>query len=112
MFKSKIIISTLFLLILLIVTSITKNKTRMIEKKLYKLNKTITLKEKDINESQLEFFFLTSPAKIEKKIIILGLNSYKPIENSNIFLNLSNFSSFQKNITTLNKQDEKEKKKN
>ena len=63
MFRSKIIISILIFLILLIITSIIKNQTRIIEKKLYKLNKKITLKEKDINESQLDFYFLSSPAK-------------------------------------------------
>ena len=67
MFKSKAIISTIIFLILLIITSIIKNQTRIIEKKLYKLNEEIVLKEKDINESQLDFYFLISPAEIEKK---------------------------------------------
>jgi len=57
MFKTKIIISTIIFLILLIVTSIIKNKTRIIEKKSFKLNKKITLKKQDINESQLDFHF-------------------------------------------------------
>ena len=58
MFRSKIVISSVIFLILLIITSIIKNQTRVIEKKLYKLNKIISLKEKNINEAQLEFFFL------------------------------------------------------
>ena len=48
MFRSKIIIPTIIFLILLIITSIIKNQTRIIEKKLSKLNKKIILKEKDI----------------------------------------------------------------
>ena len=67
MFKLKITISTIIFLTLLIITSMIKNKTRIIEKDLYKLNKKISLKEKDINESQLDFHFLTTPAEIEKR---------------------------------------------
>ena len=48
MFKLKFFISTIIILILLIFTSIVKNQTRIIEKKLFKLNKIIVLKEKDI----------------------------------------------------------------
>ena len=42
MFRLKIIIPTIIFLILLIITSIIKNQTRIIEKKLYKLNEKIT----------------------------------------------------------------------
>lgn len=112
MFKSKIIISTIMFLILLIVTSIIKNKTRIIEKKSFKLNKNIALKKQDINESQLDFYFLTSPAEIEKKVKILGQNNYSPIKKSNIFLSFSTFNSIQNQITILNNQNEKEKKRN
>ena len=112
MFKTKIIISTIIFLILLIVTSIIKNKTRIIEKKSFKLNKKITLKKQDINESQLDFHFLTSPAEIEKKVKILGQNNYSPIKKSNIFLSLSTFNSIQKQITILNNKNEKTKKRN
>ena len=103
MFKSKIIISTLIFLIFLIFTSIIKNQTRTIEKALYKLNKKIFLKEKDINESELEFYFLTSPVEIEKKIKILDLEKYSPIKKSNLYLNPLNFTNIQKKISTLNK---------
>ena len=112
MFKTKIIISTIIFLILLIVTSIIKNKTRIIEKKSFKLNEKITLKKQDINESQLDFHFLTSPAEIEKKVKILGQNNYSPIKKSNIFLSLSTFNSIQNQITILNNKNEKTKKRN
>ena len=111
MFKPKVIIITTIFLILLIITSIIKNQTRIIEKKLYKLNEKIVLKEKDVNESQLDFYFLISPAEIEKKVKILGQINYIPIKNSNIFLNLSNFTDTQKRISTLDKKNEKKIKK-
>ncbi|MDA9180898.1 hypothetical protein N9O04_01250 [Pelagibacteraceae bacterium] len=102
----------IFFLFLLIITSIIKNETRIIEKKLFKLNKKIILTEKDINESELDFYFLTSPAEIEKKVKILGNTNYNPIKNSNIFLSLSDFTNLQKKISILKKHDKKEPKKN
>jgi|TARA_X000001036_G_C20050181_1_gene550588 hypothetical protein len=112
MVRSKIIIPTIIFLFFLIIISIIKNETRIIEKKLSKLNKQIILKEKDLNESELDFYFLTSPAEIEKRVKILGNTNYNPINNSNIFLNLSNFTDTQKKISILNKYNEKETKKN
>ena len=112
MVRSKIIIPTIIFLFLLIIISIIKNETRIIEKKLSKLNKQIILKERDLNESELDFYFLTSPAEIEKRVKILGNTNYNPINNSNIFLNLSNFTDTQKKLSILNKYNEKEKKKN
>ena len=111
MLKTKILITTV-ILIFLIVTSIIKNQTRIIEKKIHKLHKLITLKEKDINESQLDFYFLSSPSVIDKKVIILGKNNYQPIKNSKIFLSFSDFTNIQKKISELNKHNEKKTKKN
>ena len=112
MFRLKIIIPTIIFLTFLIVTSIIKNQTRIIEKKLYMLSKNIVLKEKEINKSQLEFYFLSSPFELEKKIKNLGYNNYSPIKNSKIFLSLSKFTDIQKKISILNNQDEKKTKKN
>ena len=112
MFKLKIVIPTIIFLILLIITSIIKNQTRTWEKKLLKISKKIALQEKDINESQLDFYFLTSPAEIEKKIKILGINNYSPIENSKIFLSLSNFADIKKKLSKTKIVNEKKIKKN
>ena len=112
MFKKEFIISTTVFVIFLLITSTVKNQTRIIEKNLYKLNKAIILKEKDVNESQLDFYFLTSPAEIEKKIIKLGQVNYSPIKNSKIFISLSNFTSIQKKISTFNNLNDKKTKKN
>ena len=112
MSKIKILLSGAIFFVLLIATSIIKNQTRVIEKKLNLLSSQILLKEKDINESQLDFFFLTSPSQIKKKIKNLGHNHYLPIKKSNIFLSLSNFKNIQKKISILDKQNEKKTKKN
>ncbi len=112
MFRLKIFIPIIIFLFLLIITSIIKNQTRIVEKKLYKLNEKIALKERDINESELDFYFLTSPAHLEKKIKILSHNNYSPIKNSKIFLTLSNFTNIQNKISIFNNKNEKETKKN
>ena len=110
MFRLKLTISTIIFLILLIFTSTIKNQTRIIEKKLNKLSKKIALKEKDINESQLDFYFLTSPAEIEQKVTLLGLNDYSPIEYSKIYLTYTDFTEIKKKISVLKINDEKKKK--
>ena len=56
MFKIKILLSILVFSSFLFATSIIKNETREIEKKILSLSKDIYSKEKDLNESQLTFF--------------------------------------------------------
>ena len=107
MFKAKFIISTLIFIILLIFTSLIKNETRIVEKKISKLNSKIFLKKKDINETQLDFYYLTSPSEIEKKLDVIGYNNYQPIEYSNIFLNFSDFTKIKNKITNLKRPDGK-----
>ncbi len=95
MFKIKIIIILLIFSSLLFGTSIIKNETRKIEKNIYQLNKKISQKEKNLNESQLDFSYLTSPSMIEKKIENLDIEQYLPMEYSKIFLSILNFNNLQ-----------------
>jgi len=111
MFKSKIALSVTVFVFFLIITSTIKNQTRIIEKQINQLNKKISLKEKDLNESQFDFYYLTSPILIEKKIKNLGYNHYLPMEHSKIFLNFLNFNNIQNKITILKNQHEEEIKK-
>ena len=110
MSRLKYVVSITLVLILLTITSIIKNQARILEMKLSKLNKEINLKEQDINESQLDFYFLTSPVELEKKIKTIGLNNYSPIENSKIFLSLTNFTNVKKKISLLEYKVKNEKK--
>jgi hypothetical protein len=95
----------------LIITSAIKNKTRIIEKQISNLNKKILIKKKDINETQLDFYYLTSPSEIEKKLNIIGLDNYQPIKYSNIFFDISDFTEMQNKITNLKNINEKKTKK-
>ena len=101
MFKMKFIIASSIFISFLLVTSIIKNKPRVIEKNISNLSKIILIKTKDINEAQLEFHYLTSPAEIEKKLSIIGFDNYKPIKYSNIFFDISDFTEIQNKISNL-----------
>ena len=109
MFKNKFVISISLFITFLVFTSTIKNKTRVLEKKISNLNTKILLKNKDLNETQLDFYYLTSPAEIEKKLKMIGFDTYKPIKYSNIYLSISNFSQIDNKISNLKKFNEKKK---
>ena len=111
MFKKKFIISSVIFVFLLILTSTIKNQTRMIEKKISSLNNKILVKKENINEAQMDFHYLTSPAEIEKRLNIIGFDHYRPIKHSNIFFNISEFNKIQNKTTNLKILDEKKIKK-
>ena len=111
MFRIKILISVVIFSSLLILTSFIKNQTRIIEKKIFNISKTVNSKENDLSESQLDFFYLTSPSIIEKKIENLDSNQYEPMEYSKIFLSISNFIELQNKVAIQGSQNDKKKKK-
>ena len=107
MFKIKFFLSIIIFSLLLITTSIIKNQTRELEKKTYQLSKIIFLKEKDLNESQLDFSYLTSPSIIESKIEHLDNAVYSPIDYSKIFLELSSFMNLKNKFAVQEYKNEK-----
>ncbi len=111
MFKTKFVISTFVIIFFLIITSVVKNKTRIIEKKISSLNVKILSKKRDINESQLDFYYLASPAEIEKRLNLIGFNYYQPISYSKIFFNITDFINVQNKISNLKSLNEKNQKK-
>ena len=111
MFKIKILVSVITFSILLIVTSIIKNQTRETEKKILYLGKIIKIKEKDLNESQLDFFYLTSPSKIENKVKNLDNENYFPMDYSKIFLSMSDFLNIKNKLAIKSVLNEKKTQK-
>ena len=92
---------------MLVGTSAIKNETRELEKKINVLTKAYTQKERNFNEVQLDYYYLTSPSMIEKKIEHLGVKKYIHMEYSKIFLSIENFINIQ-NKHVMNKiSDEK-----
>ena len=108
MFKSKYIVSVSIFITFLIITSSIKNKTRVIERQISNLNSKILLIEKNINEAQLDFHYLSSPKVIEKKLKILGFNNYQPIPYSKIYLDILDFNNIENKISNIQNLNEKE----
>ena len=111
MLKIKIIVSICIFLILFGVTSILKTQTRIIEKKIYKLEKRLGLIQRDLHETQLDYSYLSSPSYLSKKILELSFIEYSPMDFSRIYLSYLDFSNFQNKITILKENDEKKTKK-
>ena len=107
MFKTKFIIVTAVFITFLIVTSFIKNETRILEKKISNLSIKILQKNRDFNQGQLDFYYLSSPVEIEKKINVIGFENYYPIKYSNIFFNISDFTKIHNKISNLKKLNEK-----
>ena len=102
MFRTKFIISISVFVILLLATSVIKNKTRVIEKQISNLKKNILVKEKNVNEAELDFYYLTSPEELEKKLNLIGFNNYQPIKYSNIYFNISDLTKIKNKFSNLN----------
>ncbi len=111
MFKTKIVITTTLLIFFLVITSTIKNKTRILEKNIINLNNEIALKEKNLNETQLDFYYLTSPAEIEKRIEIISYKDYQPIVHSKIFLSINELITIKSQQSNLKNSNEKKIKK-
>ena len=94
--NKKLTISILVFSLLLFCTSIIKNKTRIIEKNITLYEKKIFNLEKELNESQLDFYYLTSPQILQEKISFLTSDKYQHLGISKIYLDYNNFISDQK----------------
>lgn len=97
--SSKFIISLLVFSFLLFFTSIIKNKTRVIEKNIISYKKKISFLERELHESQLDYFYLSSPKILQEKISFLTNDKYEYMSISKIYLNYDNFIQDQKKIT-------------
>ena len=111
MSKIKLIISICIFSILLVITSVVKNQTRIIEKNIYKIDRKIATIEKDLHETQLDYFYVSSPGYLSKKINQLDFIEYMPMDFSRIYLSYKDFEDSQKKITILKIDNEKKTKK-
>ena len=107
----KLIISIGIFAILLGITSAIKNQTRIIEKNTYKIKKRIVTLKKDLNETQLDFYYLSSPNNLSKKLNALDFVDYAPMDFSRIYFSYNDFINFQNKISTLDLKNEKKKQK-
>tara|TARA_X000001036_G_C20475272_1_gene723321 strand:- start:39 stop:377 length:339 start_codon:yes stop_codon:yes gene_type:complete len=111
MSKIKLIISISIFSILLGITSVIKNQTRIIEQSIYKIDRKIAVLEKDLHETQLDFFYVSSPGYLKKKINQLAFIDYIPMDFSRIYFNYRDFTDSQNKITILQMDNEKKSQK-
>ena len=111
MLKINLIISIFIFSILLSITSAIKNQTRIIEKNIYKIDRKIAVIKKDLHETQLDYFYVSYPGYLSKKIQQLAVIDYVPMDFSRIYFNYKDFIDSQKKITILKIDNEKKTKK-
>ncbi len=97
--NSKLIVSISVFSFLLFCTSIIKNKTRVIEKKIIYYEKVVSNLEKELFESQLDYHYLTSPKLLDEKISFLTSEQYQSMSFSKIYLDYNSFIQEQKKIS-------------
>ena len=96
MFNKKILISLTVFSVLMILTSIIKTQTRLIEKNISYYEKKISNLENNLYETQLDYFYLSSPDYISKKILEYSNEEYSSIKYSEIYFSLEQFIDQQK----------------
>ena len=99
MLKTKFIVSLLTFSFLLFFTSVIKNKTRVIEKKIVLAETNINNLKQSLNESQIDFFYLTSPKILKEKLQFLTSEEYEHMKFSKIYLDYESFIESQKNLS-------------
>ena len=111
MYNKKIFISLIIFSILLFTTSIIKTQTRLIEKNIKFYEKKISNLENNLYEIQLDYYYLSSPDNISKKILEYGNGEYSSIKYSEIYFSLDQFINQQKKTSKSFNYEKKNKKK-
>jgi hypothetical protein len=109
MIKIKFLFTIFVFSFLLTITSIIKNQTRIIEKNIYKIDRKILVLKKDLSETELDYFYLSSPNNLSNRTKDLALIDYVPMDFSRIYLNYNDFLDSKKTITNLKNDNEKKK---
>ena len=104
MIKIKFLFTIFVFSFLLTITSIIKNQTRIIEKNIYKIDRKILVLKKDLSETELDYFYLSSPNNLSNRTKDLALIDYVPMDFSRIYLNYNDFLDSKKKITNLKKR--------
>ena len=91
MFKKYIVITICLFFILFLTTSTIKNKSRNLEKDILKLKKDIFYLEKNLDEAEIDFIYLSSPENLIKKIENLNKIKYVNYDHSEVFLSVQHF---------------------
>ena len=91
MLNKKLFTTFTIFLFFMILTSVLKTQTRIIEKKIEISMRNISVIKNNLYESQLEYSYLSSPSYISNKILKYSDKEYSTIELSRIYLSLEQF---------------------
>ena len=107
MFKKSIIISLSIFSIFMIFTSIIKKNTRNIEKKIKKLDREVSILEKDYMDAKIDFIYLSRPENLKKYSVKFNINEYSTYDYSRIFLSTKEFINYTSKQTKKYKENKK-----
>ncbi len=91
MFNRPIIILFSIFFLLILSASVIKNKSRNLEKEIFKLKSDILLLEKHINDAEVEYIYLSSPEILIKNLDQLNKNQYSTQKPNRIFYSTDQF---------------------
>ena len=111
MFNKALVSSLSIFLVFMVFTSSIKHKTRTLEKKINVLQDKIISLKKDLKEAKTDYVYLSSPAQLEKYLIVLDIKDYITFDTSNIFFSPQEFIISKQKETKLLKNNEYEKNK-
>ena len=111
MYNKALIASLSIFLVLMVFTSSIKHKTRTLEKKIYVLKDKIISLKKNLKDAKTDYVYLSSPAQLEKYLIILDIKDYITFNTSNIYFSPEEFIITKQKETKLLKNNEYEKNK-
>ena len=109
MFNKKTIIIISIFILFTVLTPIIKNETRSIERDISKYKKKINFLNKNIFEAQLEYFYLSSPDILSKKIRKYSDDNYLTLGLSQIYLNMEIFLDQKRKISQIAIDENKKK---
>ena len=108
MFNKNLIISLITFLVLMIFTSSVKHKTRNFEKKINTVNSEIIVLRKEFSDAKTDFVYLSSPAQLQKYLLILNVNDFYTYDISRIFRSTEQFLIYKNKQTKFLKKNNNE----
>tara|TARA_X000000368_G_C22652272_1_gene545808 strand:- start:15 stop:344 length:330 start_codon:yes stop_codon:yes gene_type:complete len=109
MINKKVFSIAMIYILFLVSIPIIKNKTRIIEKNILNFENKIIDLERNLQEAQLEFHYLSSPEILSKNINKYSDIDYVNLELSQIYSNIHHFKSEQSKTSKIIRNEKKKK---
>tara|TARA_Y100001970_G_C13460922_1_gene475025 strand:- start:14 stop:343 length:330 start_codon:yes stop_codon:yes gene_type:complete len=91
MFKKPIILLIFCFFLLTVTTSLIKNKSRNLERDIFQLKKDVSLLEKQINDAEIDYTYLSNPEQLTEHISTFKNKEYSNFDRSRIFYSIEHF---------------------